>query len=227
MLIRHLLNQGGWKHSASDTSSTQDSNSLEGHGQGRAGQNGAWGSDCEATWADEIGQCHAMVTVTKPNGKIRVCIDPRDRAILMEHFPWKLLKKLQLRCLEPRFSAIRCYIWILADLTRCWEFAKLCTFNSPFGRHRFTQMSFEIKSAPEVFQRAISEMLQDLDGTEAIIDIIVWGTTAAENDKRSNALLDRARQHNLKLSMDRRSERVDLRGTYLQIYWLASETRPW
>lgn len=79
-------------------------------------------------------------------------------------------------------------------------------------------MSFEIKSAPEVFQRAISEMLQDLDGTEAIIDIIVWGTTAAENDKRSNALLDRARQHNLKLSMDRRSERVDLRGTYLKIY---------
>lgn len=79
-------------------------------------------------------------------------------------------------------------------------------------------MSFEIKSAPEVFQRAISEMLQDLDGTEAIIDFTVWGTTAAENDKRSNALLDRARQHNLKLSMDRRSERVDLRGTYLQIY---------
>lgn len=170
---------------------------------------------------------NAMVTVTKPNGKIRVCIDPRDRAILREHFPWKLLKKLQLRCLEPRFSAIRCYIWILADLTRCWKFAKLCTFNSPFGRHRFTQMSFEIKSAPEVFQRAISEMLQDLDGTEAIIDITVWGTRAAENDKRSNALLDRARQHNLKLSMDRRSERVDLRGTYLQIYWLASETRPW
>lgn len=30
---------------------------------------------------------NAMVTVTKPNGKIRVCIDLRDRAILREHFP--------------------------------------------------------------------------------------------------------------------------------------------
>lgn len=45
--------------------------------------------------------------------------------------------------------------------------------------------------APEVFQRAISEMVQDLVGTEAIIDdIIVWGTTEAEHDKRLTALLD-------------------------------------
>ncbi|XP_062574225.1 uncharacterized protein K02A2.6-like [Saccostrea cucullata] len=91
------------------------------------------------------------------------------------------------------------------------ESSKLCTFNSPFGRYRFTRMPFGIKSAPEVFQRAISEMIQDLDGTEAIIDdIIVWGTTEAEHDRRLKALLDRARQHNLKLSVDkseiRRSE---------------------
>lgn len=47
-------------------------------------------------------------------------------------------------------------------------------------------------------------MIQDLDGTEAIIDdIIVWGTTEAEHDKRLNALLDRTRQHNLKLSVDK------------------------
>lgn len=61
------LNQGGWKHSASDTctSCTQDSNSLEGHGQGWAGQNGAWGSDCEATWADEIGQFHGDCYLAK------------------------------------------------------------------------------------------------------------------------------------------------------------------
>lgn len=38
---RHLLNQSGRKHSASDTPFMQDSNSLEGQGQGVAGQNGA------------------------------------------------------------------------------------------------------------------------------------------------------------------------------------------
>lgn len=37
--------------------------------------------------------------------------------------------------------------------------------------------------------------------------ISLYGETIeAEHDKRLNALLDRSRQHNLKLSMDRRSE---------------------
>lgn len=97
------LNQGGWKHSASDTctSCTQDSNSLEGHGQGWAGQNGAWGSDCEATWADEIGQFHGDCYLA------RICIDPCDlnRAILREHVLLKTVKEVEEVCLESRFSA--------------------------------------------------------------------------------------------------------------------------
>ena len=32
------------------------------------------------------------------------------------------------------------------------ESSKLCTFNTPFGRYRFTRLPFGIKSAPEVFQ---------------------------------------------------------------------------
>ena len=30
--------------------------------------------------------------------------------------------------------------------------SKLCTFNTPFGRYRFTRLPFGIKSATEVFQ---------------------------------------------------------------------------
>lgn len=68
--------------------------------------------------------------------------------------------------------------------------------------YRFTLMSFRIKSTPDVFQRAISKKIQDLDGTETIIDdIIVWGTTEAEHDKRLNVLVVWARQHSLKLSV--------------------------
>lgn len=63
------LNQGRWKHPASDTYSKQVSNSLEGHGQGWAGQNGAWWSDCEATWADEMGQFHGDCYLAKWKGQ--------------------------------------------------------------------------------------------------------------------------------------------------------------
>lgn len=42
---------------------------------------------------------NSMVTVIKPNGKIRICIDPRDlnRAILREHFPLKTVVEVATR----------------------------------------------------------------------------------------------------------------------------------
>ena len=55
------------------------------------------------------------------------------------------------------------------------ESSKLCTFNTPFGRYSFTRLPFGIKSAPEVFQK-MSQVLEDIDGAEAIVDdILVWG----------------------------------------------------
>ena len=32
--------------------------------------------------------------------------------------------------------------------------SKLCTFNTPIGRYRFTRLPFGILSAPEVFQKS-------------------------------------------------------------------------
>ena len=43
-------------------------------------------------------------------------------------------------------------------------------FKSPFGRYRFNRMPFGIKSAPEVFKKIISQVEEDIDGAEAIID---------------------------------------------------------
>ncbi|XP_062582084.1 uncharacterized protein LOC134243873 [Saccostrea cucullata] len=42
---------------------------------------------------------NSIVTVTKPNGKIRICIDPRDlnRAILREHFPLNTVEEVAAR----------------------------------------------------------------------------------------------------------------------------------
>ena len=39
---------------------------------------------------------NSMVTVIKPNGKLRICIDPRDlnQAILREHFPLKTVEEV-------------------------------------------------------------------------------------------------------------------------------------
>ena len=81
------------------------------------------------------------------------------------------------------------------------ESSKLCTFNRPFGRYRFTRLPFGIKSAPEVFQKKTSQVLEDIDGAEAIVDdILVWGRDIQEHDARLKKVLDRVKEVNLKLN---------------------------
>ena len=64
-------------------------------------------------------------------------------------------------------------------------------------------MPFGIKSAQEVFQKRMSQLLGDLQGVETdIYDILVWGTNQEEHDKRLRAVLDRCEQINLTLNRD-------------------------
>ena len=46
--------------------------------------------------------------------------------------------------------------------------SKLWTFNTPYGRYRFTRLPFGMKSAPEVLQYRMSELFEDVEGVKAI-----------------------------------------------------------
>ncbi|XP_033745588.1 uncharacterized protein K02A2.6-like [Pecten maximus] len=160
---------------------------------------------------------NSMVTVSKPNGKIRVCVDPRDlnKAILREHYPMKTVEDIILEIPEAKIfsklDATSGFWQVCLDE----ESSKLCTFNSPFGRYRFTRLPFGIKSAPEVYQRIISEMVQDIEGSDAIVDdILVWGANMKEHDERLKRVLGRVREYNLTLSKDKCQFRKD-RVTYV------------
>ena len=164
---------------------------------------------------------NSMVTVLKPNGKLRICIDPKDlnKAILREHYPLKTIEDVLERIPEAK-------VFTKLDATSgFWqigldeESSKLCTFNSPFGRYRFTRLPFGIKSASEVYQRFMSDMVHDLPGCEAIIDdLIIWGKDMEEHDARLKAVMQRVRENNLKLSVDKcefRKDRVSYVGHVL------------
>lgn len=80
----------------------------------------------------------------------------------------------------------------------------LCTFNSPNSRYRYKRMPFGIKSAPEIFQRVMMQMLDDLEGIEVVMDdILIWGETEQQHDARLEAVLNRLKQHNVKLNREK------------------------
>ena len=77
--------------------------------------------------------------------------------------------------------------------------SKLLTFNTPFGRYKFLRFAFGISSSPEIFQRAMSQLIEDIEGVECIVDdILVWGETMEQHDQRLRHVLERVRENNLK-----------------------------
>ncbi|PFX30265.1 Retrovirus-related Pol polyprotein [Stylophora pistillata] len=69
------------------------------------------------------------------------------------------------------------------------------------GRYRWLKLPFGIKSAPELHQRAMDEMLEDIDHAYAIMDdILIAGHDIAHHDSVLEAVLNRARTYNLKLN---------------------------
>ena len=51
----------------------------------------------------------------------------------------------------------------------------LCTFNTPIGRYRFTRLPFGVKCPPEIFQRTMDQIDEDMESVEVIMDVFVAG----------------------------------------------------
>ena len=145
---------------------------------------------------------NSMVIAETPK-KLRICTDPRDlnKAIKREHFPMKTIEEVVQNMPGAKvFSKL--------DATSgYWQFkldeesSKLCTFNTPFGRYRFLRVPFGIVSASEIFQRVMSQMVEDIDGSEAIMDdIVVWEKDQAEHGMRLKQVMDKAKACGLKFN---------------------------
>ncbi|CAG2194499.1 unnamed protein product [Mytilus edulis] len=69
----------------------------------------------------------------------------------------------------------------------------LTTFNAPIGRYRWLRLPFGIKSAAEIYQRIMDQMLEGITGATAITDdILIAGRNMEEYDKILKQVVERA-----------------------------------
>ena len=77
----------------------------------------------------------------------------------------------------------------------------LTTFIASFGRFCFKRLPLGISSAPEIFQRKMTELLGDIEGVQVIIDdILIHGRTMKEHDKRLKETLKLIEESGIKLN---------------------------
>ena len=146
-----------------------------------------------------------LVIVKKTNGSLRLCLDPKDlnKAIKREHYQMptteSILLKLAGAKLFTKLEASNAYWQIPVDE----ESSRLLTFNSPYGRYCFKRLPFGIRSASEICQYQIQQILEGLGVANAQDDILVWGETKKMLRKRTLDVLTTIKKNGLKLNKDK------------------------
>ena len=148
---------------------------------------------------------NSLVVVQKPNCAVKLCIDPRDLnlAIKRPHYPMNTIDEVASRLQGAKTFSILDAASGFWQLKLDEESSCLCTFNTPIGRYRFKRLPFGVKCAPEIFQRTMDPMVEDLDGVEAIMyDVTVSGDETT-HDERLQKFLERASKQGLKLNKEK------------------------
>ena len=134
---------------------------------------------------------NSWVYVTKPNGQLRLCLDPKDlnKAIKRPHQYTPTLDDVL-----PKLNGAQ-FFTILDARSGYWniklgeESSYHTTFNTPYGRHRFMRLPF-----------GLNETFSDIPGITGISDdIIVVGykSDGSDHDANLTAVLERARANGL------------------------------
>ena len=132
----------------------------------------------------------ALLVVTKPNGDIRVCCDPKplNKALLRNHHLMPTIDDILPELTDAKvFSSVDAsHAFWHVELDD--ESSKLTTYETPFGRYRWLRLPFGISVAPEEFQRRLQSELTGLQGIAVIADDILifgCGETVEEAENRS------------------------------------------
>ena len=153
----------------------------------------------------------SAVYVKTPN-KLRVCLDPQE---LNKHV---LIPKYHLPTIDDvttKMSKVK--IFSVCDAKDGFlqvrldeESSKLTTFHTPHGRYRWLRLPFGLCSAPEEFQRRVMDVIDGLEGVDAIADdILITGVgdtleeAIKDHDKNMISFLERCRERNFKLKKEK------------------------
>ena len=121
---------------------------------------------------------NALVCVVKPNGNIRVCIDPKvlNDNIQRPYYPMRTIDDVTSKLAgATHFSVLDATKgYYSCKLTE--ESSKPTTFTTPFGRYRYLRLPMGIRSSQDIYNRKMEEALEDIDGAACIVDdlIIFW-----------------------------------------------------
>ena len=131
--------------------------------------------------------CHNLVLVCKPNGKLRVCLDP---CTINKALRFNVHNARTFQDITSSIRSVKKVSKIDAN-SRCWTLPMdpdsqlLMTFNTPWVRYCFVKMPFGLNQAQYFFQYYMDLHFDGINETTNIIadDIMIAGESDLQHDK--------------------------------------------
>jgi hypothetical protein len=146
---------------------------------------------------------NSFVTVAKPDGTLRICVDPR---MLNKYIVRPVHRSRTLDEILPKLAGAK--VFTIMDATKGfwnvrlnWLSSRLCAFSTEFGRYRYLRLPFGLSCASDIFQAKIDELTDGLEGCIGIADdLVVYSNTMEEHETRLKALMEKCKSSGLKLN---------------------------
>ena len=147
--------------------------------------------------------CAPMVVVPKKDGSVRITTDfsMLNRYVRREKYEMPSIEDTLASFGNSKWysklDAMSGFFQINLDK----ESSHFTSFITPYGRYRYLKLPMGITSAPEVFSRKMTTILEGLPGVKSVLDdICVYGSTKKEHDVRLQACLQRLVQNGVTLN---------------------------
>lgn len=147
--------------------------------------------------------CSSLVYVTKADGSLRICLDPKKLNENLRRCPHKIPT---LEEINPTFSKATVFSKLDAK-AGYWsvplheESQLLTTFRTPFGRYCWKRLPFGLNVSQDIFQARMDQLTEGLEGIANIADdIAVAGKNHEDHDMKLHQLMQKATSYGLCLN---------------------------
>ncbi|KRY26536.1 Uncharacterized protein T01_4021, partial [Trichinella spiralis] len=148
-----------------------------------------------------------IVTVKKPNGKIRICADfstgLNDRLMVDSYpipRPEDLYQALRGGKTFTKLDLSEAYLQVELDE----ESKKILVINTHKGLYHYNRLPFGVASAPAIFQKVMDTMLAGIPNVAAYLDdIILTGATDDEHRRTLKLVLGRLKEFGLRIRKEK------------------------
>lgn len=136
-----------------------------------------------------------MLIREKPNGSIRVCLDPKDlnQAIKRNYYQIPSVEHIQSQLAGNEYFTV---VDLKDGFWHCVldpASSEVCTFSTPMGCFKFNRLPFGLNASPEIFQARCEYYFGDIVGvTNFFDDMIIWGKNEEEHNTALTKFVQRA-----------------------------------